>query len=83
LAETVREHQVKATPLNAADTAPAQHVNGEARLAYGVEEFARLIGLGRTSVFELIRQGKLKTVMVGGRRLIPVEAGRLLLGGAP
>jgi excisionase family DNA binding protein len=83
LAEQIREHQVKATPPNADGTAPAQHVDTEARLAYGVEEFARLIGLGRTSVFELIRQGKLKTVMVGGRRLIPVEAGRSLLSGAP
>lgn len=35
---------------------------------------ARVLGVGRTKVFELIATGQLASVRIGRRRLIPVEA---------
>lgn len=32
------------------------------------------IGIGRTTIYELIKDGKLKTVKIGRRRLVPSEA---------
>jgi hypothetical protein len=34
---------------------------------------------GRTKVYELIKSGKLRTVLVDGRRLVPRDAGDALL----
>ncbi|MHB8827134.1 MAG: excisionase family DNA-binding protein [Acidimicrobiales bacterium] len=39
-----------------------------------VEDAARLLGVGRTTFFELISQGRIQTVRVGRRRLV-VRAG--------
>jgi excisionase family DNA binding protein len=33
-----------------------------------------LLGIGRTSAYELIAIGKLKTVRIGRRRFVPIEA---------
>jgi excisionase family DNA binding protein len=53
------------------------------RLTYTVEETLVVLGIGRTAFYEqLINTGRLHTVVVGGRRLVPraaVEA--LLVGG--
>ncbi len=49
--------------------------------AYRIDEFCAAYGLGRTKVYELIKRGALRTVLVGGRRLVPVEAGEALLAG--
>jgi excisionase family DNA binding protein len=32
------------------------------------------LGLGRTAIYELIKEGKLKSVTIGRRRLVPAEA---------
>jgi excisionase family DNA binding protein len=32
------------------------------------------LGIGRTAIYELIKNGKLRTVMIGRRRLVPAEA---------
>jgi len=32
------------------------------------------LGIGRTAIYELINDGKLKTVKIGRRRLVPIEA---------
>ena len=32
------------------------------------------LGIGRTAIYELIKDGKLKTVVIGRRRLVPAEA---------
>lgn len=32
------------------------------------------LGISRTAIYELIKAGKLKTVKIGRRRLVPVEA---------
>jgi len=45
-----------------------------APVLYRVEEAAEALRIGRTVVYELIRCGKLRTVKVGTRRLVPVEA---------
>ena len=49
------------------------------RRAYRINDFCRAFGLGRTKVYELIGSGKLKTVTIGGRRLVPCDAAEALL----
>jgi excisionase family DNA binding protein len=51
---------------------------GDALLAYRVAHFCKSIGLGKTKFYELVRDGKIRTVVIGGRRLVPAaEAQRL------
>ena len=47
--------------------------------AYRVNEATETYGVGRTKIYELIKEGKLHTVKVGGRRLIPAESLEALL----
>jgi excisionase family DNA binding protein len=51
-------------------------------LAYSVNEFCRVVGLGRTTVYALIADRKLATIKIGGRRLIPRDAALALLAEA-
>jgi excisionase family DNA binding protein len=44
-----------------------------------VEEAARLLNVGRSTAYELIRSGRLRSVKIGRRRLIPREALESLL----
>jgi len=53
-------------------------ITPEERRAYRVNDFCRAFGLGRSKVYELIKSGCLKTVLVGGRRLIPRESAEAL-----
>jgi len=39
------------------------------------------LGISRTALYELIKDGKLKTVKIGRRRLVPLEAIELLIAG--
>ena len=48
-------------------------------LALRINDAARVAGIGRTSLYELINEGKLKTIKVAGRRLIPMSALRELI----
>ncbi|WP_159795434.1 helix-turn-helix domain-containing protein [Puerhibacterium puerhi] len=57
----------KREPLTVSEIAP---------VLYRVEEAAEALRLGRTIVYELIRCGRLRTVKVGTRRLVPVAAVR-------
>ena len=43
---------------------------GPEKLAYQVNEAARASGLSRTTLYELIKNGQLKTIKAAGRRLI-------------
>ena len=63
---------------------PALHSAGaEAPLAYRVAHFCRVVGIGRTKFYDLMARGKIRTVVVGGRRLIPAaEALRLVREGS-
>jgi len=51
------------------------------RRALRIKEFCEAYGVSRTSVYRLMDQGKLRTVLVLGRRLIPVEAAEALMAG--
>lgn len=44
------------------------------RLAYRIDEAAELAGISRRAIYNLIKRGKLKTVMIGGCRLVPASA---------
>jgi excisionase family DNA binding protein len=46
-----------------------------------VEEAARLLGLGRSNLFELMDSGELRSVVVGSRRLVPRRALEEFLAG--
>jgi excisionase family DNA binding protein len=48
-------------------------------LSYRINDFAKLTGIGRTSVYALIKQGQIKPIKIAGRTLIPAsEANRLI-----
>lgn len=54
----------------------------EFRIALRINEACSALGIGRSSLYELIAAGEIKTSMVAGRRLIPVkELERLLENG--
>jgi excisionase family DNA binding protein len=46
----------------------------EQRVAYKPHEAARLLGVGRDKVFDLIRDGELASFKTGKYRLIPSQA---------
>lgn len=50
------------------------------RLAVGIEEAADLLGLGRSLLFRLIKEGQLRSVKVGKRRLIAVSELEAFMG---
>jgi excisionase family DNA binding protein len=43
-------------------------------LVYRVDEAAEALRLSRSAIYELIRSGQLRSVKLGRRRLVPVEA---------
>ncbi|MER6316085.1 excisionase family DNA-binding protein [Streptomyces sp. NPDC001581] len=43
------------------------------RRLHSVEEAAELLNVGRSTAFDEIRLGRLRTVRVGRRRLVPIE----------
>lgn len=43
------------------------------RLLVSVEEAGDLLGIGRTGMFDLLREGRVRGVRIGRRRLIPVS----------
>jgi len=44
------------------------------KLAYGIKEAAGALGIGRTTIWRAIKDGKLSAVKVGNRTLIKTEA---------
>jgi excisionase family DNA binding protein len=50
-----------------------------AKLAYRIDEVVKASGLGRTSIYELIKEGRLQSLKVGGRRLVVADSLRQLL----
>lgn len=53
------------------------------RLAYTVDEAAEASTLGKTTVKKLIATGELRSTLVGGRRLVPIDALFELINGGP
>jgi len=49
------------------------------RLAYSVKEFAQATGLKPNHIYLMRAEGKLKTINVGKRILIPADEARRLL----
>ncbi|MEW6770442.1 MAG: excisionase family DNA-binding protein [Bacillota bacterium] len=49
------------------------------KLAFSPTEAAYVLALGRTKTYELIAQGRLRSIRVGRRLLIPAEAIREFL----
>jgi excisionase family DNA binding protein len=49
------------------------------KLGYSVEDAAPILGVGRTTIFELIASGRLESVKIGRRRIIPADALQRLL----
>ena len=43
-------------------------------LLVSVQEAARMLGIGRTSIYQLINSGELQTMKLGRRRLITIES---------
>lgn len=43
------------------------------RLFVSVEEAARSLGIGRTTAWTLVRNGELRSVAIGARRLVAVD----------
>jgi hypothetical protein len=63
-------------------TAPPSPPPPDIALAYRINDAVKLSGLSRSSIYKLIGEGKLRSVLVAGRRLIPADALRSLLGAA-
>jgi excisionase family DNA binding protein len=40
-------------------------------LAHSIPDAARILGIGRTKLYELIDSGELRTFRLGSRRLVP------------
>ncbi len=49
------------------------------KLAYRIDEVVKASGLGRTKIYQLINEGRLKSLKVGGRRLVVADSLRELL----
>jgi len=53
------------------------------RRAFKVDAFCDTYGPSRSTLYKLIREGKIRTIKIGGTRLIPASEGeRLLTDGA-
>lgn len=48
-------------------------------ITVSINDAAKALGLGRTSIYVLIREGRLETVKLGRRNLVKVESIRRLL----
>jgi excisionase family DNA binding protein len=51
------------------------------RLAYSINETASALSMGRTSIYALIKEGRLETVKLGRRTLVKVDSLRRLVNG--
>jgi hypothetical protein len=61
-------------------TAPPSPLPQDIALAYRVNDAVKISGLSRSSIYKLIAEGELRSILVAGRRLIPADALRSLLG---
>ena len=48
-------------------------------IAFSPKEVGKKCGLGKTTVFKLLKSGRLASVKVGKRRLIPADSVRTML----
>lgn len=52
------------------------------RQLWSVDEAKRALGLGKTSIYNLIRAGELSSVRIGRRRLVRVDSAAALIARA-
>jgi excisionase family DNA binding protein len=71
-----QQPEPKAKPRRAA---AKQHDRSVEPLAYRLSDAAEAIGLSRTSIWRLIRSGKIRVVTVGGRKLVVAESLKALV----
>lgn len=50
-------------------------------VTYNVDEAAQALRISRALLYQLIRSGRLRTVKIGSRRLVPVDALREYIDG--
>ncbi|MBP8231005.1 MAG: excisionase family DNA-binding protein [Rhizorhabdus sp.] len=55
--------------------------NDPPKIGYSIREACQASSLGRTTLYARIADGTLRTVRVGGRRIIPADALRALVTG--
>jgi excisionase family DNA binding protein len=55
-------------------TTTKQSVHSTPPIAVSPDEAARLAGIGRTSLYAALAKGDLKSIKIGTRRLIKIEA---------
>lgn len=55
--------------------------NDPAPLAYTIAEAARVTTLGKTRIYELIREGRLQARKIGKRNIIPATSLHALIDG--
>ncbi len=53
------------------------------RLAYSPRQACDALGIGRTTLYQLIGHGRLKALSLGGRTLIPADSVQKLLASLP
>jgi predicted DNA-binding transcriptional regulator AlpA len=53
--------------------------SADAKRALRVNDFCAAYGISRATAYKLMKQGKLRTVLIAGRRLVPVDAAEALL----
>jgi excisionase family DNA binding protein len=70
---------VNSTQANVAGRKATLPLPPDTVLAYRVNDAAKVAGLSRSSLYALIGEGKLRSVLIAGRRLIPADALRDLL----
>ena len=56
-----------------------QYSTGTAKRALRVRDFCNAYGFSKATTYNLIKAGRLRTVRIGGIRLIPVDAAESLL----
>ncbi|MEM9654350.1 MAG: helix-turn-helix domain-containing protein [Actinomycetota bacterium] len=50
---------------------PTSTIPTDEIMLFSVDQAATVLGIGRTNVYALIGRGELRSVKVGGRRLVP------------
>jgi excisionase family DNA binding protein len=51
------------------------------KLLLSVDEFSNVVGIGPTFAKKLIREGRVRTVKLGDRRMVPAQAAREFVAG--
>jgi excisionase family DNA binding protein len=56
-------------------------MNANVKITATIQQVQEMTGLGRTTIYKLIDEGRLKTILIGSRRLVVVRSLRRLLEG--